>query len=123
MTTDWIALGSAPISEPTCYNNEDWTEKYSREVLSAWLNQLRRTFPDYKSRLLIKSVPGAKEISEYFVVITFENCIQFEEAKEVADDIPYCWDDKAKEELGALYFKETREIICNKTTINPHPSS
>ena len=109
---DCIYLGTGPISEPACYNNKDWIEKYARPVLLAWLRQLRRTFPDYKHRLVIKGITGAMEISEYHVAIVFENNIQFEEAKEIADNLPYSWDDIAKKELGNKYFKETKEMYC-----------
>ena len=108
MTIDWIALGKSPQSEPVCFNNEKWAEKYKDRVLLAWFNQIRRTFPCFPDRIVIK-----QSGDEYFVVVTFENEIQFEYAKDLADELPFSWDDKAKEELGATYFKETREIYCS----------
>ena len=109
MSEDWISLGNHPLSEPTCFENKEWANKYSGKVLTAWLNQLRRTFPCLPARIVIK-----QSQEEFFVVVTFTDERQFEYAKDIADELPYCWDDKAKEELGSLYFKETKELYCLK---------
>jgi len=115
MTTDWIALGYAPQGEVTLFNNKEWVEKYQDKVLLAWFNQLKRTFIGFSDRIYIKQdFPK----NDYFIVVTFDNEVQFEQAKEIADNIPYCWDDQAKEELGKVYFKETREIYCRNTKSN-----
>lgn len=112
MTTDWIVLGAAPQGEVTLFDNKEWVEKHRDKVLLAWFNQLRRTFPCFPDRICIKQdFPE----NNYFIVVTFDDEIQFEYAKDIADDLPYCWDDKAKEELGEAYFKETREIYCKNT--------
>lgn len=114
MTVDWIVLGSCPLSEPTCYNNDDWAKEYSRKVLLAWLRQLRRTFPEYLDRITVRSISDNIETSEYFVVIDFDNMVEFESAKYVADNLPYCWDEEAKKELGKGYFEETIKIYCKE---------
>lgn len=104
---EWISLGNSPISEPTGFDNKEWAERYSNRVLQVWLNQLRRTFPF--NSFEIKQLKD----DSYVVVVLFENKEQLEQAKEVADELPYCWDSYSQKELGTTYFKETRELLCS----------
>lgn len=109
MTIDYIVLGKSPSSEPYP-ENEKFREKYKNQVAVAYLNQLKRCFPCFPDRFALQEIE--KDSGNYHVVIEFMNEQQFEYAKNVADDLPYCWDPFAQEELGKEYFKELREVIC-----------
>lgn len=107
MTIDYIVLGKLPISEQYP-EDKKFQEKYKNKIILAYLNQLKRCFPCFPNRFSLRET----ELG-YLACIDFENEQQFEYAKNVADDLPYCWDLYAQEELGKEYFKELREVICS----------
>lgn len=118
MTIDYIVLGKLPISEQYP-EDKKFREKYKNKVVVAYLNQLKRCFPCFPDRFALQEIE--KDSGNYHVAIDFIDEQQFEYAKNVADELPYCWDEEAQKELGKDYFKELKEIICKAP--NPKNSS
>ena len=111
MTNSYIAIGCMPISEPSFFENEDWNKKYDKKVLTTYVDQLKRMFPLQAHDITIID----DEVIGFTAVVLFEegNENSFERAKNIAEELPYCWDDKSKEALGKQYFTDTLKLQCN----------
>lgn len=109
MATDYIILGKLPMSEQYP-EDKKFREKYANKILVAYINQLKRCFPCFPDRFSLREIE--ENSNNYNVAIDFTNEQEFEYAKNIADDLPYCWDEQAQQDLGKSYFKDLKEIIC-----------
>lgn len=109
MQIDYIVLGKAPLSEQYP-EDKKFREKYTHKVTLAYLSQLKREFPCFPDRFSLREIKDNS--NDYSVAIDFTNEQEFEYAKNVADELPYCWDEKAQQELGKQYFKDLKDTLC-----------
>lgn len=107
----YVICYNKPISE---FNIPCEDEKYlslGRQEINAWLNQLRRTFPFTKFEL---QDIGEKDKPFWTAIVPYDDSNEQDmiRAFNVVEEVPYCWDDKAREELGKEYFDYIRRLIC-----------
>ena len=114
MSRNYIVLGTAPLSEPVFFDNEEWTKEWGKSVLVTYAGQLKREFPTQAHNITIIKDDHYKS---FVVVIQFidEKEDSWEIAKNIADQVPYCWDEISQKNLGKQYFRELKQILCNHT--------
>lgn len=98
----YVSCYCKPLSEPGLPSHPS-ANLFRRREIHAWLFQLRREFPD--QQFVIKEFSSGK--STYWnVVIEFNenNEEEKEQAFNVVDNLPFCWDEKARKFLKPDYF-------------------
>ena len=97
-----LAEYSIPIGD-----NEEFV-KFGRKEIQAWQDQLKRTFPAWSSNFHIMRL---EKDNDWSVFLEYKE-EQQEEAFNVVEDLPYDWDEQAREKLGTEYFKYIKELRC-----------
>ena len=111
MNNSWVSCYSKPLAEDSLLNlgKPDLIE--SRKEINAWLNQLKREFPNKEFHIQM--------LDEGYIVALFYKDYEEKEALEIVENLPFNWDYEARIELGKEYFNKRFKKLVGIDDKNP----
>jgi len=100
--TETMELGPSPADESCAQLGTEEYTKWGRIELKAYLNQLKRAFPDMPPELRLKIKANSHDFGTYHeVAVTYpmDNDEAMNYAFKMENELPEHWDEQAKTEL------------------------
>lgn len=116
MVKTYVSCYSKPLAESSIPFEDKKHSTYGRKEIDAWLYQLKRTFPFSAKDFHIKEHfhdCNTLKVKSWEVVLEYEDTEDNRfKAFALVDELPYDWDDKARDFLGEDYFNYIMRLKC-----------